>query len=66
MMPGSVEIARAMLALVFPFIGMSTSFISIARGQCYSMCVATQTILNKDYTDNIRNALHNSLENGAW
>jgi hypothetical protein len=52
-------IAGALPALVFPFLGLATSFISMAKASDYSACVIKETLLDKNYNDNISYALRN-------
>jgi hypothetical protein len=52
-------IAGALPALLFPFLGLATSFISMAKYDDYAACVTLQTVADKTYDDKIKLALRN-------
>jgi hypothetical protein len=52
-------IAGALPALLFPFMGLATSFVSMASYEDYSRCIAALTVTDSLYTDKVKSALRN-------
>ena len=52
-------IAGALPALLFPFLGLATSFISMAKYDDYAACVNLQSVSDKNYDDKIKLVLRN-------
>ena len=50
-------LAGAIPALIFPFAGLATSFVTLAYAQDYYMCELFQSVAEDLYTDHLRSVM---------